>query len=108
MPWGSAVIGEGLCDILGNQRSLARADIMTYRSWPFVKFILTMTPSVFGKVWPWTLGYLVFATAVVCVDNYLFDLTLPNKEVLGMFTTPTGFLLLFRCNMGYSRFWEGR
>eukprot|EP00656_Telonema_subtile_P011320 TRINITY_DN15580_c0_g1_i1.p1 TRINITY_DN15580_c0_g1~~TRINITY_DN15580_c0_g1_i1.p1 ORF type:complete len:405 (-),score=74.70 TRINITY_DN15580_c0_g1_i1:91-1305(-) len=104
----SSVTGEGLCDIIGNQRTLARSDIMTYRTWPFHKFMLTFTPSVFKMVWPWTLGYCALAVATFYVNKHVVNVELPDKTVLTMFTTPTAFLLLFRCNMGYARFWEGR
>merc|ERR1712194_517259 len=107
MPWGSSVTrvtGEGL----GKQQKLDRAGIAAYRDFGYTRFMLTVKPSVFGKVWGWTLAYMVFAIATVFFDKYVFALTLPNGEVLKMFTIPTGFLLLFRCNMGYARFWEGR
>jgi len=108
MPWGQKATGEGYCDIIGKQRTLKRADISTYRSWPFAKFMLTMTPSVFSLVWPWTVTYILLAIATCLVHRYSFDTTFPNKDMLALFTTPTAFLLLFRCNMGYARFWEGR
>ena len=57
---------------------------------------------------PWTLAHMLFAIAVSLMDTYVTERFRLDKSVIQLFTVPTAFLLLFRCNIGYARFWEGR
>lgn len=108
MGWGSARTGEGICDIIGSQRLLIRDDVQRYRSWPFYKFMLTFVPSVFKQIWPWFLAHTLLAICLYFIHTEVHAINLPNNKLLKVLTAPTSFLLLFRCNMGYQRFWEGR
>ena len=108
MPWGNNKTGEGLCDLVGKQRLLARQDVVQYRSWTWPRFMMTITPSVFKMVWPWALGHAIIAVTFFMIHEHVHKIHMPNNGLLKVFTAPTSFLLLFRCNMGYQRFWEGR
>merc|ERR1712166_269296 len=108
MPWGQNTSEETCCAAIGKQRYASRKDIMEYRNWAFTKFMCTFTPSVASAVWPWTHAHMLFAIAVSLMDTYVTERFRLDKSVIQLFTVPTAFLLLFRCNIGYARFWEGR
>jgi putative membrane protein len=76
-----------------------------------VIFLFTIKGSVFGQLWKWGLVHAILA-AIVAVsykhtndDDFWNDIKIDTHKLL---ITPIAFLLVFRSNVAYGRFWEGR
>eukprot|EP00658_Telonema_sp_P-2_P006559 TRINITY_DN12483_c0_g1_i4.p1 TRINITY_DN12483_c0_g1~~TRINITY_DN12483_c0_g1_i4.p1 ORF type:complete len:239 (+),score=59.08 TRINITY_DN12483_c0_g1_i4:50-766(+) len=97
----------GCCEVMGMARRLDRAELMKYRSWSYLAFLFNVKGSVIPEVWPWCIFYAVWALGVAMFDAYITKIEIA-KDAHTLFIVPVAFLLAFRSNTAYARFWEGR
>jgi len=91
----------------GTKRQLTRLTIMGYRNWSYVGFMTNITGSVFIELWTWAVFYGVMSALAVVVVKYIEDISF-DDTVHRILLFPISFLLVFRSNTAYARFWEGR
>jgi len=81
------------------------------RSWGGLGLICKLEGSVYGRVvWP-----TIFSSLVIIIVkglDYFYDLQpmsiFNHPNVYQTYTIVLGFVVVFRCNLAYGRFWEGR
>jgi len=97
---------DSCCKEVGKKRVSTRADLMEYRSWGYFHFMTNLKGSVFPELIPWLLFYGVVAVALAATHHYIYDISITDTtHKLLLF--PIAFLLVFRSNTAYARFWEG-
>jgi len=99
------------CGIFGANRVRTRADLAAYRTWNYCRFMFTMTGSIIGRIVKWGIAYGIVAAGVAFAykhtkdEDFWNDITMDSHKLL---LIPLAFLLVFRANVAYGRFWEGR
>jgi len=80
---------------------------MKYRSWSYLGFMFTIRGSVYGEIWVWSLFYALIGAFVYVINEFVEEIKV-SKDAHTLFIIPVAFLLAFRSNTAYARFWEGR
>lgn len=88
-------------------RSVTRKSLLEYRSWSWIKFMSNTQGSVFCELWSWLVFFAVMNSAVVVIHHWVTELSI-SKDYHAFLLFPISFLLVFRSNTAYARFWEGR
>ena len=64
--------------------------------------------SIMLETLPWVLLGSAFTSGLVAIDLYVMKISSANLPFVAAFSIVIGFLLVFRTNTAYERYWEGR
>ena len=75
---------------------------------PLLRHVLTLSGTVIPHIWGWLL-YSVMIGSIVSFVSEIFKVELVlQSDSMNIAGSMLGFLLVFRTNIAYSRYWEAR
>ena len=92
------------CPVAPKKDKSSHKGIVKRQSSKMKVLFFRLTGSVIRKIWPQVVLNAIYATAIVCVHNYVYGMQITFPHTLIAVLGPvTGLLLVFRTNTAYDR-----